>query len=114
MWDLLENKNLFCTQRSASRYNAQAHLAAMATMLGPPPKELLERGEETSLSFDTNCKPTVLLALLQARPDIDYLPDLLLKENTMPEGGLALENTIASLDDNEKVAFSRFARKMLR
>ena len=32
----------------------------------------------------------------------------------MPEEGLALEDTVVSLDDNEKVAFSRFARKMLR
>ena len=32
----------------------------------------------------------------------------------MPEGGLALEDTAASLDDNEKVAFFRFARRMLR
>lgn len=32
----------------------------------------------------------------------------------MPDGGLALEDTTASLDENEKVAFFRFARKMLR
>lgn len=64
MWDLLENKPLFCAQDPAARYNAQAHLCEMVTMLGPPPKELLERGEKTSSYFDTNCEPTMRLALL--------------------------------------------------
>ena len=56
MWDLLENESLFRAQDSASRYDPQAHLAEMMTILGPPPKELLKKGGKTSSYFDANSK----------------------------------------------------------
>ena len=56
MWDLLENEPLFRAQNSASRHDPQAHLAEMMTILGPPPKELLNEGRKTSSHFDANGK----------------------------------------------------------
>ncbi|TKA60481.1 hypothetical protein B0A49_05934, partial [Cryomyces minteri] len=47
MWNLVEKKYLFQNIGSSEGvYSAQAHLAEMIALLGPPPRELLERGRE--------------------------------------------------------------------
>lgn len=44
MWNLLENRDLFSqVHDQEGKYSAAAHLAEMIALLGPPPKELLDR-----------------------------------------------------------------------
>lgn len=54
MWNLLEDVNVFNGLFDANgQYDARAHLAQMISLLGPPPKELLEREKEyRDLTFE--------------------------------------------------------------
>jgi serine/threonine-protein kinase SRPK3 len=52
VWDLFEGKHLF-TERLPNRdASAPAHIARMIALLGPPPKDLLKRGQFSGLFFD--------------------------------------------------------------
>ena len=47
IWNLLERKDLFTQVHSSlGKYSAQAHIAEMIALLGPPPKELIDREKE--------------------------------------------------------------------
>lgn len=37
-------------------YDDQTHLAYITSLIGTPPKKLLERGRRTSLFYNTDCK----------------------------------------------------------
>jgi len=52
MWDIVETQGLFDHINTApGKYHANEHLALMICLLGPPPKELLDRGLKTSNYF---------------------------------------------------------------
>lgn len=52
MWDLIETEGLFDHINTApGKYHANEHLALMICLLGPPPKELLDKGLKTSNYF---------------------------------------------------------------
>ena len=56
-WDLLERESLFDVyNRESEELNNAHHLAAMTVILGPPPREFLERSEETSKYWDKDGK----------------------------------------------------------
>ena len=53
MWDLIEMEGLFDRiNTDPGKYHAHEHLALMICLLGPPPKELLDRGMKTCNYFD--------------------------------------------------------------
>lgn len=55
IWDLIESEGLFDHISTApGKYHANEHLALMICLLGPPPKELLDRGLKTAHYFDYN------------------------------------------------------------
>ncbi|KAF8803221.1 kinase-like protein, partial [Phlegmacium glaucopus] len=57
IWDLLGNRNLFCTTGGPEdKQDNVYHLAHMIALLGPPPKEFLERtkGDRVRSWFDEN------------------------------------------------------------
>lgn len=52
LWDLLEDRTLFNAFDSINNaYSPEFHLFEMASLLGPPPPELLKRGKKTSEYF---------------------------------------------------------------
>ena len=56
LWDLLEGKALFDGSDSNynGKYTSHAHLAQLIGLLGPPPKELLARGTNSGLYFNSD------------------------------------------------------------
>lgn len=47
IWNLLEKRDLFeHIHPNQGTYSAQAHIAEMIALLGPPPKELIDREKE--------------------------------------------------------------------
>jgi hypothetical protein len=54
VWDLFEGKHMF-TERLPSRdASAGAHIARMIALMGPPPTELLEKGQFSTMFVDAN------------------------------------------------------------
>jgi serine/threonine-protein kinase SRPK3 len=54
VWDLFEGKHMF-TERLPSRdASAPAHVARMIALIGPPPKDLLKRGQFSLIFFDAD------------------------------------------------------------
>lgn len=93
IWDLIEEDGLFdCIPTEPARYSSGSHLGVMISLLGPPPKELLERGNTTATYFDND--------------NVFRKPELLKK-------GYTLENSVRSLKGEEKELFLDFARKMI-
>jgi serine/threonine-protein kinase SRPK3 len=48
VWDLFEGKHMFNERLPSREASEPAHLARMIALLGPPPKDLFERGEFSS------------------------------------------------------------------
>jgi hypothetical protein len=48
---LLEGKTLFTERLSSRDASSAAHVAKMISLLGPPPQDLLNRGNDTALFF---------------------------------------------------------------
>ena len=51
IWDLFQNKHLFDATNGGETTSTLYHLAEMVALLGPPPKELLARGDTASTWF---------------------------------------------------------------
>jgi serine/threonine-protein kinase SRPK3 len=58
LWDLLEGKRLFeaVDPHTVDEYDDQKHLAYITALLGPPPRELLDVGDRTSMFYDRDGK----------------------------------------------------------
>ncbi|KFY03268.1 hypothetical protein V490_00224 [Pseudogymnoascus sp. VKM F-3557] len=57
IWDIFEGKHLFSGQDpKRGRYTTRAHLTELISVLGPPPLELIKRGERSAEWFDGNGK----------------------------------------------------------
>jgi hypothetical protein len=75
-WDLLEGEPLFDVyDKESVEMNDAHHLAAMTALLGPPPREFLERSVETKKYWDEDGKlqdgpwrPLSLISLPAAHP----------------------------------------------
>ncbi|KAJ6785785.1 hypothetical protein PWT90_03043 [Aphanocladium album] len=94
IWDIFEGNSLFTGQDPEfNTYRSRAHLAEMISLLGPPPPELVARGQLRHKFFDADGKFT----------SQSILPD---------EISLADRETI--LDGEEKAEFLRFVSKMLQ
>ncbi|OBT61314.1 hypothetical protein VE03_09523 [Pseudogymnoascus sp. 23342-1-I1] len=84
VWDLYEGKHLFKERLPSRMESVPAHIARMIALLGPPPKELLKRGEFSDMFFDEDVEDT------------------------------SLEDEEENLDGEEKRVFLRFLRGMVQ
>ena len=93
MWDLIESCGLFdAIDTRPGKYNSSQHLGLMIALLGPPPKELLERGDATATYFDENGE--------YRKPE---------HINT----DVTWESSITRMKGEEKEMFIDFAKKMI-
>jgi hypothetical protein len=56
VWDLLEGKHLFTERLPSREESSAAHLAKMVALLGPPPRDLLERSNVAEKFFNSDGK----------------------------------------------------------
>ncbi|EFI26662.1 CMGC/SRPK protein kinase [Coprinopsis cinerea okayama7 len=111
LWDLIENKNLFKTTGGPDNKDGNNyHVAHMIALLGPPPKDFLERTKETRLWnwFDKDTaswsSPDIVLSIFFSGAWKD--------EAEIP--AQTLENTITRMEGEEKALFINFARRILK
>ncbi|KFA77297.1 hypothetical protein S40288_01269 [Stachybotrys chartarum IBT 40288] len=94
LWDLLEKKTLFNpVLPGTTEYDDIIHLSEITSLLGPPPRDLLESGRRTKLFYDNTGN---------------------LQGPGRKQGTLSLENTISCMKGEEKRMFLKFVRRMLR
>ncbi len=58
IWDLFEDKHMFVAKDQNNEDSTLHHLAEMIALLGPPPKDFIERGKRASEFFDGQGKPS--------------------------------------------------------
>ena len=93
LWDLLEYDGLFDRiDTRPGKYKADKHLGLMIALMGPPPKELLDRGDTAPTYFDEN-------------GEFRY-PKLI------PED-FSFESSINRIRGRDKELFIDFAKKMI-
>ncbi|RMZ92248.1 hypothetical protein DV736_g542, partial [Chaetothyriales sp. CBS 134916] len=93
LWDLTESMGLFdAIDTRPGKYSSAQHLGLMIALLGPPPKELLERGSTTSTYFDENGE--------------FRKPHHILRDHTF-------EHSVTNMKGEEKELFIDFAKKMI-
>ncbi|CAI7633752.1 unnamed protein product [Penicillium glandicola] len=117
VWNIIEGTELFTLVEDANgRYDPKSHLAEMIALLGPPPKEILERADFMSqVDYPSTIMIEVGKPCKNARevfggPYFDE-EGKFLHEELIPSR--KLEDTIPSLDDSERELFLSFARDML-
>ena len=94
IWDLLEGRSLFhAFDPDTDTYASDVHLNEMISVLGPPPEQLLVRGESVAPSLPPEGEH-------QNFGDVDR------------PHGTGLEGTIATLSGEDKRLFLRFVRRM--
>ncbi|KAM6528966.1 hypothetical protein FALCPG4_009918 [Fusarium falciforme] len=59
LWDLLQGKALFnpATPDEPDEYDDQTHLGQITALIGPPPKDLLPKGQRTSIFYQKTGNP---------------------------------------------------------
>lgn len=53
-WDLVAGRTLFQARNDQRLLDDTLHLAEMVAIMGPPPREFLERSEMSSIWWDKN------------------------------------------------------------
>lgn len=93
LWDLFENFGLFdAINTGPSHYHPTQHLGLMIALMGPPPKELLERGSTSATYFDEEGQ---------------FRHPKLVRE------GFSFESSITRFKGKDKELFIDFAKKMI-
>jgi serine/threonine protein kinase len=93
LWDLFENFGLFdAINTGPSHYHPTQHLGLMIALMGPPPKELLERGSTSATYFDEEGQ---------------FRHPKLIRE------GFSFESSITRFKGKDKELFIDFAKKMI-
>jgi serine/threonine-protein kinase SRPK3 len=93
LWDLFENFGLFdAIDTGPSRYHPTQHLGLMIALMGPPPKELLERGSTSATYFDEEGR---------------FRHPKLIRE------GFSFESSITRFKGKDKELFIDFTKKMI-
>ncbi|PYI03624.1 kinase-like protein [Aspergillus sclerotiicarbonarius CBS 121057] len=97
LWDLLEGKKLFkeVDPLQVQEYDEPTHLAYISALLGPPPKELLEKGTRTDLFYKSNGEfknPSIIT----------------------PSSTFTFKNTICNLHHDDKQMFIDFVQRMIK
>jgi len=94
IWGLFEGKHLFYGDDPAGKgYSTRAHLAELVGMVGPPPLDLVQRGNRSAEFFT---------------PDGESKADVPIPQNT------SLEYSEEYLDGRDKEELLAFVRSMLR
>ncbi|KAL4789133.1 protein kinase [Aspergillus venezuelensis] len=117
MWDLIGSTELFSqTQDASGRYDSRSHMAEMISLLGPPPKVLLERSNSRSQQdwprpitneagkLCNNAREFFGGPFFDEDGQFSY-SSLVPKRN--------LEETVSCLQDKDRGIFLSFARDML-
>ncbi|KAF9894397.1 hypothetical protein FE257_007900 [Aspergillus nanangensis] len=116
-WDLIGKSKLFCQlYDSHGHYDAKSHIAEMIALLGPPPKEVLERSDEMAkhkwpqpLRFQAGEFHQSTRECFGGRlfdDDGQFLYSRLVPDRR-------LEDMLPGLDEKEKEPFLGFIRDML-
>jgi serine/threonine protein kinase len=93
LWDLFESFGLFdAIDTGPSHYSSTQHLGLMIALMGPPPKELLDRGSTSATYFDSEGQ---------------FRHPKLIRE------GFSFESSITRLKGEDKELFIDFAKKMI-
>lgn len=66
LWDVLEGKKLFkeVDPLQVQGYDELNHLGHISALLGPPPKELLDKGTRTDLFYKSDGEYILVLSVL--------------------------------------------------
>lgn len=64
LWNLFEGKNLFHPVVDGF-VSDELHLAEMVSLMGPPPKQFLERSEKSCQFWDADGTPTLIALLMK-------------------------------------------------
>ena len=93
LWDLFENFGLFdAIATGPSHYHPTQHLGLMISLMGPPPKELLERGSTSATYFDEEDQ---------------------FRHPKLVHDGFSFESSITRIKGKDKELFVDFAKKMI-
>jgi serine/threonine-protein kinase SRPK3 len=93
LWDLFENFGLFdAIDTGPSRYQPTQHLGLMIALMGPPPKELLDRGSTSATYFDGEGK---------------------FRHPKLIRDGVSFESSITRFKGKDKELFIDFVKKMI-
>ena len=93
LWDLFEDFGVFDSIDTIKHYNCNKHLGLMIALLGPPPRELLERGSTSATYFDMDTG--------------EY------RNPSFIPADLSFENSIKRIKGKDKELFIDFIKKML-
>ncbi|KAI9841786.1 MAG: hypothetical protein M1837_000380 [Sclerophora amabilis] len=119
LWNLLEREDLFKHLRSSDgAYSVRAHLAEMIALLGPPPTELLDqekRWSEVKWSHGVeNSEGKICHTAREYYGGPFFDSDGAFKYKALIPSAVTFEDTVLSLEGNDKRLFLSFARKMLQ
>ncbi|KAJ5561485.1 hypothetical protein N7461_000246 [Penicillium sp. DV-2018c] len=95
LWDVLEGKKLFreVDTLQVQEYDEFNHLGHISALLGPPPKELLDKGRRT---------------------DLFYKSDGQFKSTPIAPSNFNFENSIHNIHNEDKRMFIEFVQRMLK
>ena len=93
LWDLFEDFGVFDSIDTIKHYNCNKHLGLMIALLGPPPRELLERGSTSATYFNMDTG--------------EY------RNPSFIPADLSFENSITRIKGKDKELFIDFIKKML-
>ena len=96
LWDVLEGKKLFkdVDPLEGQDYDELNHLGHISALLGPPPRELLDKGARTNLFYE---------------------PDGQFKGMAIAPSHFNFENSICKIDnDEDKRLFIEFVQRMIK
>ncbi|KAH6712576.1 CMGC protein kinase [Leptodontidium sp. MPI-SDFR-AT-0119] len=119
IWNMMEGRDLFTHLRSSQgAYDVRAHLAEMIALLGPPPKELIDREIRWSKVKWSHVVPNPEGKLSQTARDYYGGPFFnsegeFMHKDLIPTG-VSLEDTVLSLEGDDKRQFLGFVKKMLQ
>lgn len=112
IWDLIEGWTLFKSSKGSadSIYTERRHLALIIALLGEAPCSLLEGGSRKSLFFDAKG----LLTLVSCWQSLELsFTGCFLTPELIPSS-FTFEETVSSINGEEKSMFINFVRKMIR
>ncbi|CAI7620884.1 unnamed protein product [Penicillium palitans] len=117
IWDLFEGKHMFIgIDPDGKGYSTRMHIAEVIGILGPPPLDLLKRGERSHEFFTKDGMPRLMgetdSKLYSSDAEI-YLTGKWKNQINVP-GGMSLENTEERLSGRNKEMFLKFMRGMLQ
>jgi serine/threonine protein kinase len=119
IWNIMEGRDLFTHLSSSQRnYDVGAYLGEMIALLGPPPKELIDReirwsGVKWSHAV-SNSEGRLSQTAREFFGGPFFYPDGEFMYKDLIPTDVRLEDTILSLEGEDKLLFLDFVRRMLQ